>query len=286
MKKIIKMKVQANAKLNLTLNVYPKCGRYHPIDSLVCSVDVFDVVEVTLRNDGKICVEGVDIAPEKNTAYIAAAEFQKTFGVCGCDIKIKKSIPIGAGMGGSSADAAAVVFCLCKLHNVAVDSAAVHETCARIGSDVNFMLRGGFARMTGKGDDLHFAVLPRELYFAVTTFDEQVSAKDAYDMFDVVGSDRESDNDRIFKLLQKGEDCLQLFGNGLQKGVSKRGYAEDYLHFCDVHKLNCMMTGSGSAYFVACKTQSEAQKTAELLHGNGFKTVVCKSVGNGISVLF
>lgn len=281
----------AFAKLNLSLNVFPRQGEFHPIDSIVTSVDLCDVVEVNLRTDDSITVgmwfesgapSGIDDIPlQQNTAYRAAVEFQRRFGVNGCNISVEKHIPLGAGLGGSSADAASVVYCLCKLHGVDVNSKEIYDLCAAVGSDVNFMLRGGFARLTGKGDNVERGKLQRPMYFAVTTFDKQMSSATVYQTFDKVGSNGLCDNDVLFSLLKQGNysSAKQYYCNRLQlAAMSLSDYAKRYLDFCAQHDLHCTMTGSGSAFFVPCDTAEICTKIVNLLLSNGFTTVSCTSV--------
>ncbi len=274
------MKCKAYAKLNLSLNVFPKQGAFHPIDSVALSVDVFDEVEVAPRSDANVTVDCQGVPEQENTAYKAAREFVRRFKTLGCDVKISKCIPIGAGMGGSSADAAAVVRCLCSLYKVDVASEAVHSLCAEIGSDINFLLRGGLARMTGKGDNLQFGNLASPLFFAVTTGATPLSAKQVYAGFDKVGGDAFCDNDKLFDNLQNGNnsEAIKYFSNGLTKSaLTFCPDSQNYLDFCRSNGLNCVMTGSGSAFFVACETEENARAVCKLLCQNGFPAFTCRS---------
>lgn len=280
------MKVKVFAKLNLSLNVFGRSGEFHRLDSIVCSVDIFDVVEVTMRADNQITVRGTDDIPlAQNTAFRAAVAFQQTFGVGGCDISIEKHIPFGAGVGGSSADAAAVLRCLCALNNVDVGCEKVKEICSRVGSDVSFMFFGGLARMTGKGDDLRF--LPfAETYFALTTFPVAISTKAAFEKCDEIGAD-DCDNDLMEKYLTGGkiQSALAMCCNGLQPAVRAiSSHAERYLQFCNENGLHCSMTGSGSAYFSPCTSRERAISVCNLLRENGFDAIVCKTVAHGVEV--
>ncbi len=275
------MQISAYSKINLSLNVVGKQGKFHNIDSVVVTVDCCDTVSVTLRKDSNVVVRGCENIPmETNSAYKMACAFVKTFGTKGCDINIVKNIPIGAGMGGSSADAAAVARCLCLLNGIDIGSAKVKSLCAQIGSDINFLLVGGYARITGKGDDVSLFNMAKPLYFAVTTFDQQMLAKDVYNAFDTVGGCDICDNDKLVALLQKGDfSSLNMLGNNLQNGaLSLSNYAQDYLNFCSVHKLNCHMTGSGSAFYVAFDNEQSAKDAQTLLNNAKFNTFVCKSV--------
>ncbi len=275
------MKDFAFSKINLSLNVGEKSGEFHPIDSVAVSVDCHDTVWVTLRRDAKVVVRGCKgIEPKNNVAYKAASKFCCVFGTKGCNVRIKKRIPIAAGMGGSSADAAAVVRCLCKLHDMDVKSEEVHALCASLGSDVNFLLHGGLARMTGKGDDLGFFRLKEQLFFAVTVFDKQLFAGDIYARFDEVGGES-CDNEQLLALLQSCNLSQVSMCNGLQRAATfNDGFAADYLSFCRQNSLRCCMTGSGSAFFVPFNNKKEAQKAVKKLRSGGFKTFLCTTYPN------
>lgn len=284
------MKVKVYAKLNLTLNVLGKQNGFHVIDSVATSVDVFDVVQVNKRSDMQVTVEGLpNIATAQNTAYKAACGFMRQFDTSGVDIVIEKHIPFGAGMGGSSADAAAVVYCMCSLFDVDVNSTAVHALCAQIGSDVTFMLQGGFGRMRGKGDDVTFGSLGAPLYFALTTFDTSISTAEVYSQYDSINSDVDSvyvDTPALIAALSGGglnNGIAECFNNHLQAAtVGISDYASNYLQFCSKQGLCPNMTGSGSAYYVAFVDEQSANTAASLLNAHGFKTVVCRSVNYGI----
>ena len=280
------MRVKVFAKLNLTLNVLGKRDGFHIIDSVATSVNICDVVTINPRADREVVVSGVDqVAPTQNTAYKAAYGFVRQFGTCGVDITIEKGIPFGAGMGGSSADAAAVVYCMCSLFNVDVYSDKVHALCASIGSDVNYMLHGGLVILKGKGDDVTFGKLHSPLYFALTTFDTSISTAQVYSQLDKLGAEQVFvNNSALMEVLQKGKvvGISQCFNNHLQAATASLStYADNYLQFCSKQGLSPNMTGSGSAYYVAFVDEQAARNPAALLNSHGFKTTVCRSVKTG-----
>ncbi len=294
------MKVKVFAKLNLTLFVGGKKGKFHSVDSLVTSVDVFDEVEVAARADEQVIVHCDGIEPENNSACRAAVAFKEAFCTPGVEIFVKKGIPIGAGMGGSSADAAATVYCMCKLFGVDVRSKQVHALCAQLGSDVNFMLRGGFARMQGKGDDLTFSALGRQLYFALTTFDKQMLTSEVYAKYDELFADAQLQKENSLRFwahdlpnsAQSSEQAVETFvaelaahcHNDLQSAAqSLSDYADEYIAFVtnNLH-LSCTMSGSGSAYFVVFEQKEQAERVVNLLVSGGFSARLCRSVTSGI----
>ena len=168
------VRTNAYAKLNLTLDVTGIENGYHMLDTLVTTVDLFDRIVVKKRKDALCRIDmhgGPFIPPEENNALAAAEAFVKAFGTNGADIAVYKNIPVGAGMGGSSADAAGVLRALGELYGVQ-DERAIKALADRFGSDTGYLLTGGFARLTGRGErverlnfceKLHIlALVPRE----------------------------------------------------------------------------------------------------------------------------
>lgn len=150
------VRVKSYAKINLTLDIVGAQGGYHMIDSVVASIDLYDLICAKKRRDGLISVEmhgcgSESIAYENNNAAKAAERFCERFGVQGADITVYKNIPVGAGLGGSSADVAGVLNALSKLYGVD-DAVAVKSIADSLGSDCGYMLKGGFARISGRGD--------------------------------------------------------------------------------------------------------------------------------------
>lgn len=276
------MKVKVYAKLNLSLNVFPKQGNFHPIDSVVTSINLFDQVEVVARKDKKIVVKGF-MPTKENIAYKTAVAFMSQFDTNGVTVTIKKGIPAGAGMGGSSADSAGVIYCMCKLFNVDICCQKVLDLCATLGSDISFMLHGGLARMQGKGDDVTFGQHPDNLYFALTCFPVSMSTAEVYQAFDDLPIQPHVDCAKMFQLLCDGAMPFALQNNNLQLACqSLSAYAQGYLHCVGDLGYLPNMTGSGSAYYVWCNSQQDVESVAQQLKNRGFRCVVVSSVPYGI----
>lgn len=153
-------KEKAYAKVNLTLDISGVKDGYHQLDSLVIALNLYDLITVKKRKDGKIRVfsrgEGSEyISEEKNNAYKAAVAFQSEFSCGGAEINVFKNIPVGAGLGGSSADAAGVLRAMKKLFGVVPSPENERKILAiadKTGSDVRAMYSGGACRMRGRGE--------------------------------------------------------------------------------------------------------------------------------------
>ncbi|MDE6355622.1 MAG: 4-(cytidine 5'-diphospho)-2-C-methyl-D-erythritol kinase [Clostridia bacterium] len=181
-------RIKAYAKLNLTLDILGTSGDFHMLDSLVCSVDLFDLIKIHRRTDDKITIEmhgmGTElIEPEKNNAYLAAKKYQTRFNCGGADIKIFKNIPVGAGMGGSSANAAGVLRGMAKLYG-AGSEAQLKELADELGSDTGYMLSGGFARISGRGERVQSLNVTKKLHFFALFPEGGVSTPKCYALYD------------------------------------------------------------------------------------------------------
>ena len=157
--------VPAPAKLNLFLHV---TGRrddgYHLLESLMVLVDLTDTLRLTRRDDGRIVrahpVEGVDESAD--LALRAAARLQAESGSrWGVSIALDKQIPIGAGLGGGSSDAASVLLGLNRLWGLGLSRAALMRIGVALGADVPFFVFGRNAHATGIGDVLRAVTIPR-----------------------------------------------------------------------------------------------------------------------------
>lgn len=133
----------AQAKINLALRVFGKqSDGYHSIETVFLRLDLGDDVEVrTTRGERSLrCFEMRDKRPEDNLAYRAADLFANETGwPKGFEIEIKKNVPIGGGLGGGSADAAAVLLILNTLSSKPMSSEKLLELAGRVGSDTPFL---------------------------------------------------------------------------------------------------------------------------------------------------
>jgi 4-diphosphocytidyl-2-C-methyl-D-erythritol kinase len=182
----------ACAKVNLVLRVGPRRDDgYHDLASLVVPLDLSDLVEVRVGGRTVRCeVPGwPQLSGPQNLAARAAVLFSRRFGTPpGCAIRIEKRIPVTAGLGGGSSDAAAVLRALSFAHGVR-DRRALCEVGLSIGSDVPFFLGGGAAWMSGRGEALHPARVP-PLHLVLVYPRDPVLAIRAADAYRFLDQDR------------------------------------------------------------------------------------------------
>jgi 4-diphosphocytidyl-2-C-methyl-D-erythritol kinase len=160
----MRLATRAPAKVNLVLKVGPlRADGFHDIASLIVPLDLADRVSVSVRADARVtcrCPERPDLDGPENLAARAARAFQEHGGVrAGCDIVVEKRIPVVAGLGGGSSDAAAVLRCLARAHRVR-DADLLTRAALEVGSDVPFFLGPGAAWVRGRGEALEPARVP------------------------------------------------------------------------------------------------------------------------------
>ena len=216
----MKIRNKAYAKINLSLNVYNSENGYHNLDSVVCTIDLYDEITVSKRKDDKInlIMRGIGedvLSGTDNNAYKAAKLFKETFNTKGMDIKIVKYIPLAGGLGGSSADIAGVLNALKELYCVEED---VKPLADRLGSDSGYLLTGGFARIRGRGEIVEPIPSSVELWVVLSYSQAGVNTADCFRKYDEMPTDiKPSDNDLLVDALKNGEfeEAIKQFGNDL-----------------------------------------------------------------------
>ncbi len=206
------IKINAPAKINLALNITGIKDGYHMLDSVVSTVDLFDVINMSTRNDGKITLKmtGVPLdfmlAPEENNAYKAAKIYMDEFCSTGVDITIKKNIPIGGGLGGSSADVAGVLRGMKALYGCGNPS-EIKSIADGIGSDCGYLLTGGYARLKGRGEIITPIQSDKVLYVVGIALENGVNTAECFKEFDKEKtSDTLGDIEGLINQLENGWD--------------------------------------------------------------------------------
>jgi 4-diphosphocytidyl-2-C-methyl-D-erythritol kinase len=190
-------KWNAFAKLTLSLRVLgSRADGYHDLDALTVSVsEPHDEVKVELRGDSVEielsgpAVDGVTDGPDNLAARAARALLDQSSPqrrAVGVRIGVRKAIPAGAGLGGGSADAAAVLVALDRLLGVGRSTDELAAIGAQLGSDVPFCVRGGAARMRGRGERIEAVTVPR-LHVVVAVPPFAIATPSVYRAWDELG---------------------------------------------------------------------------------------------------
>ncbi|MBE7089280.1 MAG: 4-(cytidine 5'-diphospho)-2-C-methyl-D-erythritol kinase [Clostridiales bacterium] len=264
-----KVKLKAYAKINLTLDVGQKKDGYHPINSLVSSIDVCDEIQINKRSDRKITLTETGLnagcVVTENNAYKTAKAFMEKYNTCGVDIIINKKIPVGGGLGGSSADIAGVLNGLKKLFEVDEDLSAISDALA---SDATYMLKGGYAVISDRGNTVKYIDGKKVFYLLLITNEKQILAKDSYRAFDELEIDSSRLTEKAVDCLlqEKTEEFFALLGNDLYlPSLSILPEMEtERMDLIGAGAKASLMTGSGSVVygvFEKAKNRNKAYKT-------------------------
>lgn len=203
--------LNAYAKVNLCLYITGvRSDGYHLLDTVMQSISLCDNVSINKRQDNKINVtcDITKLSGEKNICYKAAQLFFLETGIkAGADIYIEKRIPLAAGLGGGSADAAAVLKGLNSAFNHPLSYTKLCEIALKLGADVPFCINGGTARVKGVGEDMESIVASLPVYILLVKEGEKPSTAFMYGEYDrkMSGIAKKSSSTSMCEALEKND---------------------------------------------------------------------------------
>ena len=274
------MKEFAPAKINLFLDVIRKReDGYHDLGTVFQTVDVGDTLEFSAREDGEIRLEysnPQEYPVESDLVYKAAVALRSHVGNndLGADIFLDKIMPLGAGLGGGSADAAAALRALNRLWELRLPPAELERIGAKLGADVPFLVRGGTAFAEGIGEQLTFIEpldLPVEKALLIATPHDAVPTKDAYAGVPKSGPDRWEGYKESCVGNKASREAFILEPRSLFNAFETSVFPKHPLvaamkeKFLDLGAEAALMSGSGASVFGIFADRSSAQTAAETL---------------------
>ena len=268
----------AFAKINLTLDVLGKRpDGYHDLQSVMQTISIRDDVEIDVGTEEPwtlSCSEEGIPTDEGNLAWKAAKVFFDSIGKDpeGLAIRITKRIPSGAGLGGGSADAAAVLRALNRHYGEPLSILALAELGAQVGSDVPFCTLTGTAMVEGRGERLRPLPPMPDCIFVVCKPEFSVSTPELYRKLDTLTIPVHSDNRAMESALIAGD--LQAVADQVYN-VFDPVVTADHLELnyiksiCNSYgSLGQQMTGSGSAVFAILPSFEYAAVVCNMLKDN------------------
>ena len=182
------VRVVAPAKINLTLWVGPRLkDGYHPVESIIALISLVDRLTVLTAAKGPVLTcSQEDLACGKNNLVIQAAQMlaERANRPANLRMHLDKSIPIGAGLGGGSSDAAACLLALNALWDLGYSNQELAEIGAQLGSDVPLFLHGPISIMRGRGELVESAGFDWPFWAVVLAPDEPIATAEVYHKFD------------------------------------------------------------------------------------------------------
>ena len=270
---------KACAKLNLFLEVTGKrADGYHDLSTVMVPVGLYDVLHVDVEAADRTDVSvtcGLDIPEEDNLVYRACMQYLERTGLAACvRIGLDKRIPTGAGLGGGSADAAAVLRVLDRHFGRPLSREDLFRLGASLGADVPFCLQGETCLCRGIGEILTPVENRFDGYYLIAKGDASIGTADAYRRLDEQAETirLRSEAPVLDWLKQPSPEGPELF-NRFEAFASESHpeIAEMQEEMRECGALATLMTGSGAAVFGMFASKEPAEACRVRLSGRGYR---------------
>ena len=276
---------KAYAKINLGLKVLNRrMDGYHEIRGIVQSVDLADALHFRHSDENRLTCTNTRLSTGSDNLVIQAMELfnahlQETPRVF--HIHLEKIIPIGAGLGGGSADAAAVLRGLNRLYRMPFSVDALREMAACLGSDIPFLILGGTALIRGRGEIVDSLEWKGETFYLLVYPDVEVETAWAYRRVEE-GLTPQSPYLNFIDSLSGGcvdhKSLICLLENDFQP-VVERAYpivADLSSQLSEAGALACSMSGSGSTVYGIFDDRTAACQARQEMQRKGLQTFLCR----------
>ena len=279
--------LNAPAKINLYLDVLGRrADGYHEIESIMQTVSLCDVIDVTLADSGITLTASEDTVPldGKNLAHKAARLFYSHTGIDGgAKIHIEKRIPVSSGLAGGSTDAGATLKALNELYGFPVSNDELLALGAKLGADVPFCMEGGCVLCRGIGEKMQKIEPMTPFTVVIARGGEGVSTPAAYRMLDERFGEflarPFSDVQRTISAVEMDDlNALSLSVFNVFESVVLQDHKEASLYkgvLQDNGALVSMMSGSGPAVFGIFDDTEKADYAHHRLYDLGARSFVC-----------
>ncbi len=280
----------APAKVNLHLEVlYRRPDGYHEIETIFQALDLRDRLRLrSTKGPIHVRCDHPQVPTDRSNLCHRAAKLLKTHhGVRGgVDIELEKHVPVAAGLGGGSSDAAATLVALNRLWELGLEWEELHEHAVKLGADVPFFLRGGTAVGRGIGDDLTPVHASGRGVYLLVTLPIAISSAWAYEHLRM-GLTHSTPKVN----LQTTKALLSRFPDRQWPGFNRLGdvvlpaYPELHrlhLDLLDTQPKLAMLSGSGPTIFAVYSDSEEAQRARDRVAPREAFTWIGSSTRQGI----
>jgi len=283
------IEVKAFAKLNLSLDVLGKLeGGYHEMKMVMQTASLCDDLRITLNDSGAFRASanfGFLPRDDRNIAIKAAKAFFAAAGITGpgADIDQKKRIPVGAGLGGGSADAAAVLRGLNELLGTGFSPEKLEEIGATLGSDVPFCVRGGTKLAVHRGETLLDAPAMPDCAFVICKPRFSIRTPELFGKIDSRRSRIHPDTEGLLAAMKAGDAekaarrMYNVFEDVLPRNCGEIAVIKSAL--LDAGAYGAVMSGTGSAVFGVFADENAAFAAGEKLRASYRDCFVARPVG-------
>lgn len=286
------IKLRANAKLNLFLKINKVIeNKYHDMTMINQSVNLYDEIVISKNRGGINIIDSTTtIKNTDNIMYKMARKISKEIISINVDIAIKKNIPMQAGLGGGSSDAAAVLIGLDKLYNLNLSYDDKINISKSIGADVPYCTFGGDKYVTGIGEKLQ-DIKSEKFYFIIIKPQENMPTNLAFELFDN-SQKTNRDVDFMDELLLKNKELdisiiKKYFYNDFESVISEKFKVINKIKqdFYENGADFSMMSGSGTTVYAIYEDEIKRQNAYEKLKERYNNIYLAKSVDKGVEIL-
>lgn len=276
-KNLLVTQIRSYAKINWTLDVlFKREDGYHELRTIYQTVSLHDTLTIIETGDSIeiVCNDPRVPSDETNLAFKAAALLREAAGITkGARIEIKKRIPVAAGLGGGSSNAAVTLLGLTKIWKVEIDERELIRIAASLGSDVPFFLIGGTALGVGRGEEVYpiEQILSEHLLLVNPGF--AVSTRDAYQKLSRLTRSEAALNIPFTLLAAKGISGLPLEArNDLEEVVltAHPEIAEVKRRLVGLSARHTLMSGSGATVFGVFDNSQMTERAESVMRGAGY----------------
>lgn len=265
---MLEKSIKTRAKINLSLDVlFPRQDGYHEVEMIMQSIDLYDEMHFTLTQ-GEILIhcdhEQVPVN-QTNIIYKTALLLKERYQVeKGIEIRLDKNIPVAAGLGGGSSNAAGTLLLLNELWELDLPVKTLMKLGSKLGADIPFCLVGGTVFATGIGEHLQ-ALSPLPLTWLIMVKPSfSVSTSWAYQNIDFSKQIHHPDTKKIVESINQGwiEKAIPYFENTLEE-VTIQAHPEIKRikeTMLELGVRTALMSGSGPTVFGICKDKEQALK--------------------------
>ena len=287
------MIIEARGKINWSLDILGmRDDGYHIMDMLMQPVTLADTITLKLSEDLTLSTDGTPLlkADEKHLAIRAARLLKEyTNYPGGASLNVFKRIPVGAGLGGGSADAAAVLWGLNLLWKTNLPQIELEELGLKLGADVPFCLRGGLTRTRGIGEQLEELACGRMFSLIIVQPCRGLSTREVFKAFRNTANIHHPETDLAVHALAEG-DLIMLrrsLDNVLQpvSSAMRPEIGNAILKLRESGAEAALMTGSGSAVFGVYRTPVKARSALTSLSPLWPRTFLCKTCNESIKLI-
>ncbi len=272
------VRIAAHAKVNLFLRILAReAGGFHTIETLFSLIELADTITVERTANGvEIDVTGGDTGPPDDNLAVRAARavLEATGQQFGVKITLEKRVPVQAGLGGGSSDAAATLHAVNHLTGNAVPRGEILQFAAKLGSDTAFFASGGaMALAWNRGERLFSVPGPPAAPVLLVVPELGVSTAEAYDLWDRVQGSQTARGSIVLDMDALGgwSSIGRLGGNDFESVVASKHPEIPTLlsRVAETGPLLARMSGSGSAVFGVYRSEGTMEDAASMLGTSG-----------------